>query len=86
MLQVSLEVYDKAFSKHDIESRVGLTDLHVAQVLCRFQEMLKQRYSDGKQGLSDIQLGGHGTEFTHKSVRGGRTMACVRRCNGASIL
>ena len=68
LLQLSLKVYEKAFSKQDIESRVGLTDLHVAQVLRTFQEMLKQRYLDGKKGLSDIQLGGHGTEFTHKSA------------------
>ena len=68
LLQLSLKVYEKAFSKQDIESRVGLTDLHVAQVLRTFQEMLKQRYLDGKKGLSDIQLGGHGTEFTHESA------------------
>ena len=68
LLQLSLQVYDKAFSKGDIESRVGLTDLHVAKVLDTFQKMLKQRYLAGKQGLSDIQLGGHGTEFTHESA------------------
>ena len=62
VLQLALLVYEKAFSKQDIECRVGLTDTHVAQVLYTFQEMLKQRHSDGRQGLSDIQLGGHGTE------------------------
>ena len=68
VLQLALLVYEKAFSKQDIDRRVGLTDEHVAQVLYTFQEMLKQRHLDGREGLSDIQLGGHGTEFTHKSA------------------
>lgn len=68
-LNLSLEVYEQVFTKVDIESRVGLTDDHVAKVLETYQVLLKHRFKvEGKIGDSDVQLGGHGTAPAHHFV------------------